>query len=63
MTQTEINTLQNLLLKMVNEIEDMDENDVIDTFNEYPTKDAITNEVYNVMDYIIDDMPVKDMEE
>lgn len=63
MTQNEINTLKNLLLKVIVEIDDMDENEVIDTFSEFYDKDEITGIVGNVLDYIVDDMPVKDMEE
>ena len=63
MTQNEINTLKNLLLKVIGEIDDMDENEVIDTFSEFYDKDEITGIVGNVLDYIVDDMPVKDMEE
>ena len=63
MTQNEINTLKNLLLKVISEIDDMDEDDVIDTFSEFCDKDEITSIVGNVLDYVVDDMPVKDMEE
>ena len=63
MTQNEINTLKNLLLKVIVEIDDMDENEVIDTFSEFYDKDEITGIVGNVLDCIVDDMPVKDMEE
>lgn len=60
MTQAEINTLKNLLLKMIGEIEDMDENDVIDTFSEFYDADEVTGAIGNVLDYIVDDMPVKE---
>ena len=63
MTQNEINTLKNLLIKVIGEIEDMDEDDIIDTFSEFCDKDEITSIVGNVLDYIVDDMPIKDMEE
>ena len=63
MTQNEINTLQNLLLKVISEIDDMDDDEVIDTFSEFCDKDEITSIVGNVLDYVVDDMPVKDMEE
>lgn len=60
MKQSEINTLKNLLLSVISEIEDMDENDVIDTFSEFYAKDEITGLVGNVLDYIVDDMPVEE---
>ena len=63
MTQNEINTLKNLLLKVISEIDDMDDDDVIDTFSEFCDKDEITGIVGNVLDYVVDDMPVTDMEE
>lgn len=63
MTQNEINTLKNLLLKVIGEIDDMDENEIIDTFSEFCDKDELTGIVGNVLDYIVDDMPIKDMEE
>ena len=63
MTQNEINTLKNLLLKVICEIDDMGEDDIIDTFSEFCDKNELTDMVGNVLDYIVDDMPITDMEE
>lgn len=60
MKQTEINTLKNLISKMIKEIDDMDDDDIADTFSEYSDKYDIKNTVYDIVDYIIDNMPVED---